>query len=297
MSAITVVTEEVRQRLIGELTQPGGLFEVAEEVIRGVEYRVFNNSPRNLREMYALGMARDSFYAKALEDWFGDEDFLFIVYRDERYTFRETYNLAARLSWQMKARYGITKGDRVAIAMRNYPEFCLAFMACTAIGALAVPLNAWWEGPELDYALRNSEPKLIFADQQRADRMIPFLNSLKIPLVVARPEGVLPDGSIAYSELIAGSDENEFPPAEVHIDDDAFIMYTSGSTGRPKGVVATHRAIITTAMTWQFSIIGLAYLNRNCLEEAKPLYKPATLLPVPLFHVTGLLSPFFPVSA
>ncbi len=239
-----------------------------------------------------MGTGQDYFYVQALKGWFGDEDFMFIVYQDERYTFRETYELAAQLSWRMKERYGITKGDRVAIAMRNYPEFYLAFMAATAIGALAVPLNAWWEGPELEYGLKDSEPKLIFADQQRADRMTPYLKTLKIPLVIVRPEGALPCGAVSYPDLMAGSHEKEFPPAEIDIDDDAFIMYTSGSTGRPKGVVATHRAIITTAMTWQFSIVGLAYLNRNCLEEVKPIDRPATMLPVPLFHVTGLLSPF-----
>jgi long-chain acyl-CoA synthetase len=292
MSAITVVTDEVRQRLIEELTVPGGLFEVGEEVIRGLKYRAFKVPPRNLKEMYALGTSQDTFFARVLSQWFGNQDFEFIIYQNERYTYGEAYALAARLAWRIKGHYGIHKGDRVVIAMRNFPEFCLAFMAATAIGAVAVPLNAWWEGPELDYALKNSEPKLIFADQPRSDRMAPYRKALNIPLVMVRPEKPVSRDIVPYTDLITGAEKTEFPAAEVDIDDDAFIMYTSGSTGRPKGVVATHRAIITTALSWQFPTIGLAYLNRDCLDEAKPLYPPASILPVPLFHVTGLLSPF-----
>jgi long-chain acyl-CoA synthetase len=292
MSAITVITDEVRQRMIEELTGPDGIFEVTNQTIRGVDYRVFKSSPRNLREMYALGMDKDSFYARVFINWFGDQDWPCMIYRNECYSFEEAYQLAAQLAWRMKERYGIEKGDRVAMAMRNYPEFCLAFMASTAIGAMAVPFNAWWEGPELAYGLKDSEPKLVFADQQRADRLVPYLNEFKIPVVVARPEKDLPDGAIRYQDLIAGSTEKDFPPASVDMDDDAYIMYTSGSTGRPKGVVTTHRAVINTVMSWHFPVIGLLHLNRDYLDEVKPENKPSTILTVPLFHVTGLISQF-----
>jgi long-chain acyl-CoA synthetase len=292
MAAIAVVTDEVRQRMMDELTTPGGSYEVIEENIRGIKYKFFKSRPENLREMYALGTEKESFYAKVMIHWFGDLDFPALVYRDERYSYKEIVELAARLAWRMKQQYAIKKGDRVAIAMRNYPEFCLSFMATTALGALAVPLNAWWEGPELEYALQDSEPKLIFADTQRAERLAPYLKDLEIPLVIVRPEGNHPNEWTPYQDLIAGSTEEEFPPAEVDIDDDAYIMYTSGSTGRPKGVVTTHRAVITTCMTWQYPTIGLAYLNRKCLDEAKPSFMPATLLMLPMFHVTGLLSSF-----
>ena len=292
MSAITVITDEVRQRMVDELTKPGGKFEVTNEIIRGVEYRVFKSSPGNLREVYAQGKEKESFLARVYIDWFGDQDWPFIVYLDERYSFKETYYLAAQLAWRMKEKYGIEKGDRVAIAMRNYPEFCLTFMASTAIGAMAVPFNAWWEGPELAYGLKDSEPKLIFADQLRAERLAPYLKELRIPMVIARPERDLTDGSVAYQDLMAGSSEKEFPLVSIDIDDDAYLMYTSGSTGRPKGVVTTHRSIINTVMSWQFPILGLLELNRNYLNEVKPKYRPTSILTVPMFHVTGLISQF-----
>jgi len=292
MSAITVITDEVRQRLIDELTMPGALYGVTTEVIRGVEHQVFKTAPGNLKELYALGMDEDSFISQAITGWFGHQDWTFMVYQDEHYTFREAYRLSAGLAWRMKEQYGIGKGDRVAIAMRNYPEFCLAFMATTALGALAVPLNAWWEGPEILYGLKHSEPKLIFADQQRSDRTIPYLTELEIPLVIARPDGDIPDKTMDFKSLMAGSNETEFPPVEVNIDDDAYILYTSGSTGHPKGVVTTHRAVINTLMCWEFGGLGLLYLNRDYLDEIKPEYKSSGLLTVPLFHATGLISQF-----
>ena len=259
--------------------------------IRGVDYRVLKDAPENLRELYAQGMDKSSFIARAIEGWYGDREWTFMVYQDERYTFRQAYAKAAQLAWRLKEDYGVKKGDRVAVAMRNYPEFCLSFMAATALGALAVPLNAWWSGPELEYGLRNSGSKLIFADQERADRIVPFLKDLNISMVVARPDRPLPEGAVEFNELTASSDETEFPPVEIAADDDAYMMYTSGSTGNPKGVVTTHRAVTNTVMSWEFAALGLLHLNREHLEEIKPENKSSCLLTVPLFHVTGLVSP------
>ena len=292
MKTLRAMSDEDRQRLIDELTKPGSPYEVATAVIQGVEQKVFKNAPANLREWYGLGLDKESFISQAISRWFGERDWPFMVYQDERYTFSETYHLAARLAWRMKEHYGIERGERVAIAMRNYPEFCLAFMAATALGALAVPLNAWWEGPELQYALTDSGPKLIFADQQRTDRILPYLGDLEMPLVIARPEEDTPDGAVTFESLMANSHETEFPPVEVYIDDDAYILYTSGSTGRPKGVVTTHRAIINTLMCWEFGGLGMMYLNPERIREIKPKYKSAGLLTVPLFHATGLVSQF-----
>jgi len=288
MSTITVVTDAVRQRMVDELTIPGGPFEVGDESIGGVTYKVFKTCPRNLKAVYDRGIEKNSFFAKTIIGWFGDQDLPFIVYRKERYTFSEVYRRAASLASWLKNRYGIVKGDRVAIAMRNYPEFCLIFMAATAIGAVVVPLNAWWEGPELEYGLKDSEPRLIFVDQQRAYRLMPYFKQLRMPLIVARPEGKLPDDVMDFEDVSDGMSADEFPPAVVNPDDDAYIMYTSGSTGKPRGVVTTHRAVITTLISWQFPVAGLLHLNKDYLAEIKPRYQPATCLTLPLFHVTGL---------
>jgi len=113
MAAITAVTDEVRQQMIDKLTIPGGLYEVVEEAIRGIKYRFFKSRPENLKEMYGLGIEKDSFYAKVMIHWFGDLDFPCLIYQDERYSYNEIYQLAARLAWRMKQQYGLEKGDGV----------------------------------------------------------------------------------------------------------------------------------------------------------------------------------------
>lgn len=288
MNPITVITDEVRQRMIEELTAPNAPYELATGTIGGVEYPVFKSCPQNLKAVYAQGTDKEAFISQAITRWYGERDWDFMVYQDERYTFSETYRLAARLAWRIQDAFEIQKGDRVAIAMRNYPEFCIAFMAITALGAVAVPMNAWWQGAEMQYGLQHSDPKLIFADPQRAERMAPYLADPKIPVIVVRAVDGMPDSFIAYDDLMADATETEFPEVEADLDDDAYIMYTSGSTAHPKGVVSTHRAVIHTLMSWELGGLGLLYLNRDYLDEMRPEYKSGSILTVPLFHLTGL---------
>lgn len=292
MPPITEITDEVRELLFNELTGKDAPYEIITENIRGADYRVFKNAPQNLKELYALGMAREGFFPELVTRWFGEQDWPFMVYLDEQITFKEAWQKAARLSWILKDKYSIAKGDRVAISMRNYPEFCLAFMAVTAMGAVAVPLNAWWQSEELIYGIKDSGSRLMFADQERTDRIAPHLDELGLSLIVVRPDNDIPSQAIEFQELMGDSVEDEFPPADVGQDDDAYIMYTSGSTGDPKGVVTTHRAVTNTVMSWEFPGLGLLRLNKDYLDELKPAYKSSCLLTVPLFHVTGLVSMF-----
>src|SRR5207248_10997157 len=124
------------------LTAPGQIFEVADETVRGIPLKVWKNAPPSLRAV--LEMSR------------GHGGTTFLVYEDERMTFEEHFRAAASLATKLVDEYGVKKGDRVAIAMRNFPEWVLAFWAAAVAGAVVVPLHAWWTGEELAYGLSAS---------------------------------------------------------------------------------------------------------------------------------------------
>src|SRR5665213_2468235 len=206
----------------------------------------------------------------------------FIVYENERWTFDEAWRGAARIAQLLARDYGVGKGDRVGISMRNFPEWVLAFTAITSLGAIAVALNALWQPEEMEYGLEDSGAKVLFADQERLERLADCSPDLKIQVIAVRPSG--PDERELWG-LLEGMGDVEMPAADVQPDDPATIFYTSGSTGRPKGVVSSQRNIISALLSWELD--GLVAARLMGIEMAAPASQPATLLAVPLFHVTG----------
>ncbi|MHB1717179.1 MAG: AMP-binding protein [Acidimicrobiales bacterium] len=148
-----------------------------EVVVRGIPTRVWKHAPSSLRAVFELSAAH------------GDKDFL--VYEDERVTFRQHFATAATVGHELGHRFGVTKGDRVAIAMRNLPEWVVAFWAAVSVGAVVVPLNAWWTGPELAYGLEDSGASVLFTDEERAGRLAPHLDGRTAD---RRPTGRAPLG-------------------------------------------------------------------------------------------------------
>ena len=140
-----------------QLTAPGAPFEMEEAVIRGLRYRVWKSTPRNLRVVF------DEMRAHGQKDY--------IVYEGDRLTFADAIRASSTLAHELRDRYGVRKGDRVAIAMRNFPEWAIAFWAITTLGAVVVPLNAWWSAEELQYGLEDSGSRVVFADEERAVRL------------------------------------------------------------------------------------------------------------------------------
>ncbi len=276
------------------LTAPGQMFEMDEVEIRGVATRVWKQAPPSLRSVLEISAMH------------GDKDF--IVYEDERMTFAEHFAAAATLSRVLVDRFGIAPGDRVAIAMRNLPEWIIAFWASIAAGAVVVPLNAWWTGPELAYGLADSGSRVAFVDEERRDRIAPHaaeVPGLEQVVVVsetpaegggravaqagelARPDGpavpVLP-----FPDVLGTPDgAATLPDVTIDPDDDATIFYTSGTTGRPKGAVGTHRNSCSNLMNLFFvSTVG-GMRRTGSLVDASDGGQNANLLSVPLFHATG----------
>ena len=260
---------------IAEVTAPGKPFETRLETIRGVDFTIFANAPTNLRDLYAhaLNHAQKDFY----------------VYQDERYSFQAMWDQAAQCANRLKAR-GIEPGDRVGIALRNYPEWIAAFMAITSMGAVAVAMNAWWSGEELVYGIEDSGLKILFTDIERTERLVPYLGQLGIELVTVRHQHT---GLVTWEEFIGGA-PTEMPLPEITPEDNATILYTSGSTAHPKGVLSTHRAITNALLGWECGGAIAMALNPQMgaavgRAAPPPQNPPAIILTVPLFHVTGLV--------
>jgi long-chain acyl-CoA synthetase len=265
--------EEVHRTLTG----PGAPFEIEEREIRGIRTRVWKQAPPSLRSVLELSRLH------------GDRAFL--VYEDERSSFEEHFRQCAQLARLLVERFQVRKGDRVAIAMRNFPEWSVAFFGAAAAGAVVVPLNAWWTGEELEYGLSDSGSAVLFADAERATRLAPHLE--KLPelrhVVVARADEPIPPEHLRFEELIHD------PPADVALpdvpldpEDDATIFYTSGTTGRPKGALGTHRNICTNLVSLAFGTTRTA-LRSGQAAPAPDAERPqaAQLISVPFFHATG----------
>ncbi len=252
---------------------PEAPLAVGSALINGIETPVFTKVPQNLHGFYRLALDKP--------------DLPFLIYQDERYSYGETYRLANNLATALINEYGIAKGDRIAICSRNNPQWCIAYMASTMIGAIVVPMNSWWQGSEMYYGLQDSGTRLLFADRERINRLQPCLNDLPLEIVAINPSAGSPWRD--FDALMAtGAD---LPPLhmedrQILPEDPASLMYTSGSTGHPKGVLSSHRAIVNAVYSWLF-VKGVTEVLRPELREDNPLYQPGILANVPLFHVTG----------
>lgn len=262
------------------LTAPGQLFETEAITALGRPVRVWKNAPPTLRSVLDLSALH------------GDKTL--IVYEDERYSFKEHYEQSSKFAHALIERYGIAKGDRVAIAMRNFPEWMFAFWGAAVAGAIVVPLNAWWTGPELEYGVTDSGARVLVVDEERAERLRPYSDlGIEAVVVVRNEHGLHDDKEVAWADVVSAVEAAGPPDVALEPDDDATIFYTSGTTGFPKGALGTHRNICTNVMSLAFGFMFAAARKPDdggatdpsaLVESATEM---ATMLSVPLFHVTG----------
>jgi long-chain acyl-CoA synthetase len=267
------------------LTAPGSPFEMEEREIRGIRMRVWKNAPPTLREVFLASRA------------FADRTF--IVYDDERANY-ESFVRATLALAEAFQKAGVKKGDRVAIAMRNLPEWPVAFFATLLVGGVATLLNAWWTGPELEYGLTDSGAKVAVVDRQRLARLSQQLHNCPAleHIFVSRATEEIAHPKVEKLESVIGNvnswsllPDRPMPVVTLEPDDDATIFYTSGTTGKPKGAVGTHRNSCSTLMASPFGIA------RNFLRRGEPIPAPdpnapqkSYLLAIPFFHTTGCQS-------
>jgi long-chain acyl-CoA synthetase len=258
------------------LLAPGSRFEIEKVEIRGLETRVWRNAPPTLRAIWE--------HARS----YGERTYL--VYEGERWSYERSHRAVARLARHLVVRHQVRKGDRVAIAMRNYPEWALSFFAAASVGAVVVPLNAWLTGRDLEYALADSETGVLIADGERAELLAPRLSKLSLSALIVARGGERPlEGWERLEDLLGDSDTgDELPEVPIGPDDDATIFYTSGTTGRPKGALGTHRNFCTNLLSVAFCAARGILRRGGALPRPEvPAAPTAALVSVPFFHVTG----------
>lgn len=259
--------------VMAQLTAAGAPYELAGDDATG---RYYKQAPANLVE--ALAVARQH----------GDREFL--IYEGERRSFNDLMDEADAIAAALQAR-GIVPGDRVALAMRNYPEWMAIFIGVTRIGAVIVPVNSWGQPAEIAYTVEDADACLLFCDQQRYEGVAELLNAKGIDAVIARPAKA--NDPLSLAAFVA--DFQDVPPAAVDIagDDLAMIMYTSGTSGKPKGAASTHRAICQALYNMECAAIAAAMTNGELIGAMLERgYEPTSLLAVPLFHVSGCHAQF-----
>ncbi len=265
------------------LTAPGSRFEMEDVVIDGIKTRAWKYAPPTLRELFLIARS------------YGEREFL--VSGDERATFEGFARASLAVAAELRRR-GVAKGDRVAIVMRNLPEWPAVFFGAALIGAIVAPLNAWWTGSELEYGLNDSGAKIVFVDAKCLERLAErFARCPAVERVyVSRYPGNLPHPMVGRLEDLTGgvNDWNglpvgEMPDVVLGSDDDATILYTSGTTGMSKGALGTHRNMLSNIMA-----VGVSGA-RNFLRRGEPVPmidlrtapQIVSLLSIPLFHATG----------
>jgi long-chain acyl-CoA synthetase len=260
------------EEAIAAISGPGQPFEVIEETVDGVTNRVFKNAPKSLRDVFAPARLDDN---------------VFLVYEDEEWSYKKVMESVDALAYALVHHFGIKKGDRVGVAMRNLPEWIISFAAITSVGAISVSFNAWWTEDEMEYAVNDAGLALLIADTERIARAHTSCNEANVPILGVRLDDLQPldPGVENWNEVIVHG--MAMPDVEIEPTDDATILYTSGTTGFPKGAVSSHRAVSQALMAFSSG----AYVNaaRRGAEEQTSGLPACFILIVPLFHVTGCI--------
>ena len=271
------MTESVAARINAArntLTAEGAPFEVVPAEVRGVTLRTYKHAPPDLRAIWLATEAH------------AENDYL--VYGTERWTYADAHRDVGRVAAWL-AEQGVARGDSVAIAMRNFPEWLLAYWACVSTGIRVIGMNAWWVPDEMRYALEDANPAVIILDQERFDRFKEIRDDHPDTTVVGVRLASTDESVVSWSEVVAT--EGTLPDVAIDPDDDACIFYTSGTTGRPKGAQLTHRGCAHNLMNmafWDTCLKASGALGAPAPAKTDvPPPQAASLVTTPLFHVTA----------
>lgn len=266
--------QSTARAVIGQLTRPGAPFELTEVAVGGQAMKVFRNAPATLPDLINVARAH------------GAREFM--SYQGDRWSYDRFFAAVDALAGRLQAEARIAAGDRIAIAMRNRPEWAVAFVAAALVGAIPVPINSFGTGPELRGAIEAVTPRVLFCDMERLQRLEPDLASLGCHVVVAGAPGDKARGLLGFDAVAAPGGPARKPVA-VQPEQPALLLFTSGASARPKAVLSSHRAVCQAIVNIDFigALSGMTSPKAVAALMARGL-APATLTVVPLFHVSGL---------
>jgi malonyl-CoA/methylmalonyl-CoA synthetase len=191
-----------------------------------------------------------------LREKMSDENAMFIRGDDGRnFTYRQYWDLAGQLANGL-ATHGVGVGDRVAVQVEKSVEALALFLACARMGAIFLPLNTAYTPGEIDYFIRDAEPRVFIC----APEKLRFLSMLCKTVLTLDDKG---EGTLIGGHLAA------FKDANVLSGDAVAILYTSGTTGKSKGAVLTHGNLASNALAL---VDAWAFTPRDVLIHALPIY-------------------------
>ncbi|MDP2302154.1 MAG: AMP-binding protein [Ignavibacteria bacterium] len=200
--------------------------------------------------------------------------FLREYHRKLEWSFSDFNNRTTELSYYLRMKYNIKKGDRIAVYSKNSSEYVLIFLACIKLGAVIVPLNYRLTSRELDVLLSDAEPNLFIYEEEFGDEVLNLesIRNLEYKIAVSEITPFLIDKNAKSISL-----------EEVNIseEDPVMILYTAGTTGLSKGVLINHRMLF-----WNAVNTGLR-LDLNSQDHTQSY--------APFFHTGGwnvLFTPF-----
>jgi acyl-CoA synthetase (AMP-forming)/AMP-acid ligase II len=256
------------EQIAKQIVASEDVLNVGETEVLGVKQLAYVNAPPDLRFLLV----------KAMEH----ADKTGVVFEDQRWSFGELVGKSVAIANALIERHGVTPGTRVALAMRNSPEWMALFLGIVTAGAVVVPLNGWWTSEEMAFGLADSGARIVIAGARQIERIRPHKAALGLTLIAGR--GELDDADDTFADMAAAGAGKEPPAIEIDPDSDFAIFYTSGSTGTPKGAVLTQRGAVTTVLS--FALLGAALRLANGDQDFAE-GDPAVLVCLPLFHCTG----------
>lgn len=255
-----------------QLTSSGAPFELTSLTVNGQTVSAYLKAFTSLPDLLNAGRVH------------GAREFL--VYEDDRWSFDRFYQAVDALAGRLQAEHGVKAGARIAIAMRNRPEWAVAFVAVALLGGVPAPLNSFGLHDELLANLRDLKPRWLICDPERFVRVKDDLAALDCRAAVVG--GTPGQGDADWVALIAPGAPTVQPPA-LQPQDDGLILFTSGASSQAKGVLSSQRAVCQALHNIDYIGAITAMTSPDMIKAmmARGL-QPTTLTAVPLFHVSGL---------